>query len=256
MKELPEGTGGKQALISTFKQYRRDGLLECKNFGKSMACIFFADKDSDDFTRKRLRSPHLIYSPTYDLEGHLFTCGDLRRALADACGITGDQAQQLVPDTKSWLLDAAINWRDWIALCLVSQAWRVNCGCTFDRTSQVNPDPLGAPDVAQVAAFKAILANTIGISPQALEQEYIKACRSVDQSINTGYPMRYFKGKWLSHLVQRYLESKPRIPESIITGVGDRLGLTLLSQVALHSNCGFSTVYSIPLQNLVARLQA
>ena len=135
MKELPGGTGGKSALISTFRRFRQSGLLACTAFGKSMICIFFADKDSDDFTRKQLRSPHLLYSPTYDLEGHLFSCGDLTRALADACGITTDQARLLVPDASAWLHSAATHWKDWIALCLVSQARAVNCGCTYDRTS-------------------------------------------------------------------------------------------------------------------------
>jgi hypothetical protein len=254
MKELPGGTGGKSALISTFQQFRQDGLLACTAFGKSMACIFLADKDSDDFTRKRLRSQHLIYSPTYDLEGHLFSCGDLTRALADACGITSEQAKLLVPDTGFWLQSAATHWRDWIALCLVSQASSINCGCTFDRTSQVNPDPLAAPDAVQVQAFKVRLASALGISQNDLESLFLNAIRRVDQSIRSGQPLRYFKGKWLGHLIQRHLESKPRIPDALISGVGERLSVSLVSQVALHTNCGCCAAYLPQLQGIVGRL--
>lgn len=254
IKELPGGTGGKSALISYFQKFRQSGLLACTVFGKSMACIFLADKDSDDFTRRRLRSSHLIYSPTYDLEGHLFTCGDLNRALADACGITADQARLLVPDPKAWLQRAATHWRDWIALCLVSQAKGINCGCTFDRTSQVNPDPLATPNLAQVAAFKLKLALALEISQRDLDIAFLAASRSVDQSIRSGHPLKYFKGKWLGHLMQRHLESKPRIPDALISGVGERLGISLLAQVAQHSNCGCCVAYLPQLQDIVAQL--
>ena len=254
MKELPGGTGGKSALISTFQHFRKGGLLACTAFGKSMACFFLADKDSDDFTRRRLRSPHLIYSPTYDLEGHLFSCGDLTRGLADACGITADQARLLVPDPKDWLQSAAIHWKDWIALCLISQTRGVNCGCTFDRTSQVNPDPLAAPNSAQVAAFKSRLASTLGISQQDLDATFLKASRRVDQSIRSGHPLRYFKGKWLGHLIQRHLESKQRIPDALISGVGERLGVSLVAQVAHHANCGCCAAYLPQLQGVIALL--
>lgn len=254
MKELPGGTGGKSALISTFQLYRKNGLLACTAFGKSMTCIFLADKDADDFTKRRLRSPHLIYSPTYDLEGHLYSCGDLTRALSDACGITVEQAKVLVPDPKVWLQSAATNWKEWIALCLISQANSANCGCTFDRPSQVNPDPLAAPDSTQVAAFKLRLAQTLGISEINLSMAFQTAICNIERSIRAGQPLRYFKGKWLSHLMQRYLENKPRIPDALISGVGERLGISLLSQVARDANCGFCAAYLPQIQSIVARL--
>lgn len=254
MKELPGGTGGKSSLISTFQSFRKNGLLACTAFGKSMICMFLADKDSDDFTRKQLRSPHLLYSPTYDLEGHLFSCGDLTRALADASGITTDQARALVPDPSAWLQSAAIHWKDWIALCLVSQSRGVNCGCTYDRTSQVNPDPLAPPDSTQVAAFKSRLAAMLAISQNDLEAEFVTASRRVDRSISDGQPLRFFKGKWLNHLIQRHLESKPRIPDALISGIGERIGVSLLAQVALHSNCTCCAAYLPQIKLLVARV--
>lgn len=254
MKELPGSTGGKANLISTFKDFRKRGLLACTAFGKSMVCLFFADKDCDDFTRKRLRSPHLIYTPTYDLEGYLFTCGDVHRALADACGITLQQSARLIPNPNMWLNGAASNWKDWIALCLVSQSRSVNCGCTFDRISQVNPDPLAGPDAAQIAAFRIRLATTLGISQQSLDAEVDAALLKVEASIRSGKPLLYFKGKWLSHVLQRHIEAQPRIPDANISGVGDRLGATLVAQVAQTPACGCSAAYLHSIQGLLALL--
>lgn len=254
MKELPGGTGGKPALLATFRDFRKKGLLACTAFGKSMACIFMADKDADDFTRRRLRSSHLLYSPTYDLEGHLFSCGDFLRALSDACGITTDQAKQLIPDPRYWLQSATKHWTDWIALCLISQTNNLNCGCTFDRTSQVNPDPLAPPNHTQVVAFKRRLSQALAISEIDLEVRFQNTINAIEKSIQAGNPLKYFKGKWLSHLVQRYLESKPRIPDAQISGVGERMGVSFLSQVTGGHNCQFSSVYYPQLRSVLARL--
>lgn len=254
MKELPGATGGKSALISTFQKFRQQGLLACTAFGKSMICMFFADKDSDDFTRRQLRSPHFLYSSTYDLEGHLFSCGDLTRALADACGITGEQAKQLVPNPHAWLTTVAGHWKEWIALCLVSQSNGINCGCTFDRISQVNPDPFAPSDAAKVAAFKTQLATALGISLNELETEFAVAIKRVNCSIVDGKPLKFFKGKWLAHLIQRHLESTPKIPDSLISGVGERIGVSLVGQVALNAGCTCCSAYFPKLKSLVAQI--
>lgn len=254
MKEMPAGTGGKPALLATFREFRSRGMLRMTAFGKTMVCVFFADKDSDDFCRKQLRSPHLLYTPSYDLEAHLYTCADLHRALADSCGLTFSQAEALIPDPKAWLLQSAQAWREWIALCLISQLKAVNCGCTFDRISQVNPDPFAPPDLAQVASFKTLLSQRMGVSAVEVDRLFLGAVRRVDASIASGNPMRYFKGKWLNHLVQRYLESKERPPDANVSGVGERLWSTLVGQVASSPSCQCCAPYMGKLSTLSAYL--
>jgi hypothetical protein len=219
-----------------------------------MACIFFADKDSDDFCRRQLRSPHLIYSPSYDLEGHLFSCGDLHRALADSCGITLRQAQDLIPDPKAWLTNVTHMWKDWISLCLISQLRSVNCGCTFDRPSQVNPDLFAPPDATQLENFKAALALQLGLSRPHFDKHYSLACRRVDASLKAGEPMKYFKGKWLSHVIQRFLEAGPRLADANYNGVGERLGATLVAQVAVYAHCKCCAPYAASVNELAANL--
>lgn len=254
MKELPGGTGGKSSLLSTFRDFRKRGLLNCTAFGKSMVCIFFADKDSDDYMRKRLRSEYLVYSPTYDLEGHLFACGDLQRALADACGITIEQSRRILPDPAAWLANAAMLWKEWISLCLVSQARSANSGCTFDRTSQVNPDPLAPPNAAQISMYRNRLATTLSVSQHVLDAEVNAALLKVEASIKAGRPLRYFKGKWLSHVIQRHLESQPRIPDANISGVGEKVGVLLVGQVGTSPACDCCSAYDQPIQRVLARL--
>jgi hypothetical protein len=252
MKELPSETGGKASLITMFQDFRKRGLLVHTAFGKSMVCLFLADKDCDDFTGKRLRSSHLVYSPTYDLEGHLFSCGNLTMALSDACGITTEQAKSLVPNAAVWLQTIAVNWKEWTALCMISQARGINTGCTFDRISQVNPNPLSTSDSAKVLAYKAELSAALAINQQELDSEFKAAVRRIERSIQIGNPMRYFKGKWLSHIIQRHLESKPRIPDANISGAGERLNISLVSQVAVHANCSCCSVYTKQIHAVLA----
>lgn len=242
-KELPGSTGGKATLLSTFKLFRKNGNLSFSAFGKKMVCLFIADKDADDFTGKLLRSPHLIYSPTYDLEGHLFSCGNISRALADSCGITVEQSRSLIPDPQSLIARAAIYWREWVALCLVSQANSINCGCTFDRISQVNPNPLGPTDLAKLNAFKSSLASALQFSQCDFDAIYDKALRKIDLSIAQGRPLKYFKGKWLSHIMQRHLEQLPRIPDATINSIGEKIGIALVGQVAEKPGCCCSAYY-------------
>lgn len=254
MKELPGAAGGKSMLLSTFQAFRRQGLLMSVAFGKRMACIFLADKDADDYSRRKLRSPHLIYSPSYDLEGHLFTCGNLQRALADSCGITLQQAQYLIPNPETWLANAAETWKDWISLCLISQHWRVNCGCTFDRVSAINVDPFAPPNALQLENFKSALTAELNVTRDRFEQTYSITYRRVEASLNAGNPMKYFKGKWLSHLMQKFLEAKPRPADANFNGVGERLGVTLVAQVAVHANCTCCGPYTAEVSALVAHL--
>jgi hypothetical protein len=254
VKELPGGTGGKPSLLSTFRDFRRRRLLRMTAFGKTMVCVFFADKDSDDFCRKQLRSPHLVYSPTYDLEGHLYSCADIHRALADSCGLTVSQAQALIPDPKAWLEQVAQTWREWIALCLLSQSRSINCGCTFDRVSQVNPNPFAPPEPARVLYFKTLIAQREGLSLAETERLFTNAVKRVDASIASGSPLRYFKGKWLSHLVQRYLETKPKPPDANFSGVGERLCSTLVAQVAVGAHCNCCATYLTQVAAITAHL--
>lgn len=254
VKELPAGTGGKPALLATFRDFRKRGLLRISAFGKTMVCVFFADKDADDFCRSQLRSPHLIYSSTYDLEAHLYTCADIHRALADACGLTVEQATILMPDPKAWLLNAAQAWREWIALCLISQQKKENCGCTYDRPSQVNPDPFSPPNRLQVEEFKTRLSHRLALNRSEFDKLFSTAIRRVDFSIASGEPLRYFKGKWLSHLIQRHLESQPRPPDANFNGVGERLCSTLVAQVAQRVQCACCTPYIARLNSVIAGL--
>lgn len=255
MKELPSTTGGKVAVIEMFLDFRKRGLLKFDAFGKSMVCMFFVDKDADDYTKKRRRSDHLVYSNTYDLEGHIGSCGDLHRALADACGVTHEQSLALVPSPSDFLEKVATQWTDWIALCLVSQKHSVNCGCTFDRVSQINAPPLSTPNTAQLEAFKVAMSTRIGIERDQFDNEFRTARRAVERSLTQNQPMKFFKGKWLAHVLQKHLESRPKPADANLNSVWDRVQSSLLAQIPSTGGCSCCVPYEPAVLKLAESLK-
>lgn len=254
VREIPGSAGGKIALLTLFRQFRSNGHLFKTAFGKSMTCAFFADKDSDDFSRTQLRSAHLFYTLTYDLEAHLFSCGDLQRALADACGLTLQQAKTLIPSQSGWLVDVATKWKEWTALCLISQMRRVNCGCTYDRASAVNINPLGPSDAAALESFKSKLCTSLAISRNDFDLLYMGVERRLNVALSGGRPLRYFKGKWLLHVLQRQLEAANRPADAMVNSAGDKVTTALLSQVASHAGCQCCAPFARGLATLVAQI--
>jgi hypothetical protein len=255
LKELPSATGGKVAVIDMFLDFRKRGLLKFDAFGKSMVCMFFVDKDADDYTKKLRRSDHLVYSSTYDLEGHIGSCGDLHRALADACGVTHEQSLDLVPNPSEFLANVATQWADWIALCLVSQKHSVNCGCTFDRVSQINATPLSDPDAAQLEAFKTTISTRLGIARDQFDNEFRTARRAVERSLTQNQPMRFFKGKWLAHVLQKHVESRKKPADANFNSVWDRVQSSLLAQIPATGGCSCCAQYEPAVLKLAASLQ-
>ncbi len=254
VKEIPGFAGGKIALLGLFKRYRAEGKLGSNAFGKKMICAFFADKDSDDYSRRQLRSPNLIYTQTYDLESHLFSCGDLQRALADSCGMTMQQARVLIPDQDTWLSEIAMKWKSWTALCMISHSKNVNCGCTYDRHSAVNLHPFADPDPSELERFKLSLANAIHMSRVDFDSLFSRVERKLDGLLTSGMPLRYFKGKWLLNILQKHLECSTRPADALINSAGEKVIAALVAQVGSNGRCDCCSPFSAGVTGLVAAL--
>lgn len=255
IKEVNNGTGGKQAVLQYFRDFRRQGRLSGDAWGKKFVSIFFADKDADDFLGTRLRSPHLIYTPTYDVEGVLFHFCNVLKALAEACLITTSQASDLLGDARSWIVNIALNWADWITLCLISQKKKKNIGYTFDRPSCINPDPLKGPDEVKLLQCKSQASHALGMHADDFESYYQSVRHRVISSIRSGGCLKYFKGKWLKSIFQVIVENAPRIEDSNKNGIGEKLSTALLAQVATSASCRCVKHYQPLLANVLIGIQ-
>jgi hypothetical protein len=87
-RELPGGAGGKGALVAFYRYARSRAILFSGFKGKRTAIAFCLDKDVDDLTGRRCRSPHVPYTTFYDVQNHLFKHCDFGRAVASAASIS------------------------------------------------------------------------------------------------------------------------------------------------------------------------
>lgn len=254
IKEVNGGTGGKQAILDRFKDFRRQGKLYENAWGKKYINIFFVDKDADDFLGVVLRSPHLIYTPTYDLEGFLYHFGDVLKALTEACFITTAQALDVLGDVRLWFKKITENWIDWITLCMISQKKKKNTGYTFERSSCINPNPLEGPCHDLLLQCKERSAIALGMDLSDFDAYYQSVRRRVSASIDSGEYFKFFKGKWLKLIIQKAIEAAPKIEDANKNGVGDKINVALLAQVGTTSDCDCYRHYKPILGQLLMRL--
>lgn len=236
-KELPANTGGKPALLKHFRYLRKSKSLSGNAFGKKFACAFMLDKDIDDLSRKKVRSPHVIYTPTYDLEGHLVSCGDLIGALSIACGITFGQAQNLIGSKNLFLSKIVESWKEWLALCMLSQLNSINVGCSFDRNSAINVDEIGQVDQGKLAHFKVALAAKLNCSLEEIEVSFQNTIKKITNDIKKGQPLKNFKGKWFKSILQKYAFANLNVADATLNSVGEKVIVSLVAQVANRPSC-------------------
>src|SRR5205814_5122732 len=111
--ELPEGAGGKDALLKFHRFLKDAGKLISDLKGKKTAVVFFLDKDIDDLLRTIENSPHIIYTAQYDVEGHIFEKGDFVKSAAALAGLNESEVRAAIGDPSLWRELCAKRWMEW-----------------------------------------------------------------------------------------------------------------------------------------------
>lgn len=179
---LPLGGGGKQSLLSFFRDLeRRNGLLS--DLGKKRtACIFFLDKDIDDLLGRLVVSDHVVYTPHYDVESHIFENGHLADCLASLAGLLPLQLAGVLRDPRAWMLGCVRAWRDWVAFCIFCQ--RYELGVNGYGTTPTDPLNLD------------LVLTRSGMGENEFRKRLAAEESFVDSSIANGGCFALFKGKW------------------------------------------------------------
>ena len=253
-KELPAATGGKPALIKHYKKLRRKGHLSYIAFEKPMASLFFADKDIDDITRQKLRSDHFLYTKTYDIEGYLFSSGDLTEAISAACQVTTQQANAWINNHREWLKSICINWADWITLCIISQTKKINIGCGYSRPSPINGNSLEATNPVALQEFIRHISLALSTTEAEAQTVFDKMKIRVVQTIESGDGLKLMKGKWIASILEKYLKNSFKVPDATLDAAGSRALTVLVSHVGKKTNCPACIEYATSVRNVCATL--
>jgi hypothetical protein len=194
--ETPSNTGGKQSLLEFFRYLEANGHLDSNFKGKRTITIFYLDKDIDDLLGQQVQSSHVIYTPTYDVEGKIFEVGDLVRALAASASLDESEVAKEIKDANAWRRSCAERWRDWITLSIFTKKYRIRSCPGYRVASEVNDKSTGNLDHAKKAAYLQRARNASGLS----QHEFDRKLREVEELVSTHFASarhgEIFKGKW------------------------------------------------------------
>lgn len=237
IKEIGGYQGGKAGLGALHDDLLQENKLSSTHFGKKMAVAFFADKDVDDICGFLKNSVHFIYTPTYDVEGMLVQFGNFPQAIADSGGLTRSQVQSVFGNTNDWLEKYVENWVDYITLCTISHKHSINIGVTFGSLSNINGDNHQPVVQEQLNHWQEKIKNLTPISDEDFLELYRSISQKITQSINEEMPMRYFKGKWVSSLIQTHLKNNLTLADASLNSIGEKIITALLASVSANDEC-------------------
>ncbi|MFD1155328.1 hypothetical protein ACFQ2U_13005 [Undibacterium aquatile] len=234
--QIDSKTGGKEALKKLFYALKRKKSLKSKFKGKEFNILFFMDKDADCVLKKRIRSDHVIYTELYSVENYIYKYGKLRRAIAISACLDEPIVSTHFSCSKTWVEQKALLWKEWITLCLFSQIYSVNSGCTYGRISIINDS-----DTCkllcntnrnlyneQVTRIKNEFLRKTNLQPFEFELKFKRVEMLVEKKIKEKILFSLFKGKWCANILESEVKDL-HSQEINLDNLGKRIESTLLA---------------------------
>ena len=163
--------------------------------------LIFLDKDIDDHLRTKKRSPHVTYTPYYDIENHLFRSGDLMNAVAVAASVDPTRLMDHATINQDWCLRAAVRWKQWVTFCVFVRKYGL-AAANFRVTSRINRPVNGPVDESCVEEHHASL-RLLWPSGMGDYDEAFGSCEDyVERIFARGEHDRLFRGKWYATLLE------------------------------------------------------
>ncbi|MGW6058696.1 hypothetical protein [Streptomyces sp. NPDC055189] len=205
--------GGKKAVLAHFDYFKASGKLSVTSSSGKHAISFMVDRDNDDVSGGKRRSPHVIYTDMFDVESEAFVHGKDEVALAGALSLDASSASLLATDLNDWIKDLANAWREWITLCTLAKAAGSGCDVGFRRESWVNIPKYGAVEPIKLAAAEAKVVASTRRTPVEFNAISARVRGRINSCYSKGSGYRLLKGKWLSsyltYRVKDYFGSAP-----------------------------------------------
>ncbi len=245
------GGGGKSIIIRLFEYLRGKGALLDRTGPVSKLAMFYVDKDTDDVFRCRRKSGHIVYTTHYCAENHLFCDGDLCAGIAAAGSVDLGIVRARITDPAQWRRISAVQWRDWIVLCLAAHKLRLRGPVSYSAN---HSSTISAVNPANLIMCRADLQTRSGLPVTDFNRILRWAEALVDRSIHLGTHDRLFKGKWYVYFVLYELDQIERAHHSPINrnGAKDRLMGSLSATVPFNDT--WAERYKEPLQLAIEAL--
>ncbi len=198
--EITGTGGGKGKLLKFFKTLAASATLVSDFKGKKTAVLFFLDKDIDDILRATVKSPHIVYTSTYDVEALIFQHGDLPGSSAALASLDRADVSTALGDTNAWRLSCAERWKEWTKICVFCVRHQAHSVANFHKFSQVNQahhgTSTGPLNAQAVATYWAKIRAATSLSPVQFERKRKAVERLINYLFSQGRHSIVFKGKW------------------------------------------------------------
>lgn len=204
--------GGKSSIVKAFRYFEGEDSLRQSNNSTTVDWIFFLDRDDDDFQRKVIESPHVVYTAHADVEAEVLSSTDITQVVSMAYSLPKAAVREAALGNP--LVDLGRLWQQWITLRLTVGICGAGGG-RFSQTSQVNSPVYGEFDER---LFTAIIDRSSAEVGEAVwETHFAVAERYVADRVRVGDISKCVKGKWVptyvAHVLRMALEDRYYIPK-------------------------------------------
>lgn len=250
-EEVPDGTGGKMGLLKFFNFLKLRACLIHNFKGKTTICIFFLDKDIDDFLGTKRKSEHLVYTRTYELENYLFIHGDLTEAAAASASLDIGAIRIGLGDYAEWRRKVAMKWKEWVKLCLFSQIHGIQSAINYGCKSRVNKELCGPLDPNKCEKLWLNLERKSSLPSGRFKVLFAQISQIIDRMYREDQHDLIFKGKWyacfLAYDIGKIADRRRFQPQRL-----EKRLLTTLAH-ALNLDGGWTHDFRSPIRKLAAR---
>jgi hypothetical protein len=224
------GTGGKMAVIEALNLFtKKNYLMNCID-GKLFKVIFFLDKDADCICDNMINNDHVIYTSLYDVESHLYYEDNFHRALGAALTIPENEVPDVFRNQKELCESIASSWKEWIALCVYSQKYRVNVGCGYSRPSKINgKDLISNLDKKTYNGFCSEIINKRNITEDEFSDQIQKIMLKITNLQTSGFLFSLFKGKWMNSIISKKIQTHINLNGCYSQSIEERISASSLA---------------------------
>jgi hypothetical protein len=195
-------------VLTKFFEYLRDNhsLLDQSTPEPKLA-MFYIDKDVDDLFGKLLISNHIVYTPFYSIENHLFHEGELISSIATAGSLDIELVHARIPEPKVWRTRVATHWRDWLALCLLARKLSLPHPASYAmHGSRINVPADADADDRLLKSCLAEMHQRSGLTKAVFDKKLAASYRLLKTIFAQSRFDQVFKGKWYVIFALRELE--------------------------------------------------
>ncbi|MFG1916165.1 hypothetical protein [Micromonospora sp. NPDC048898] len=247
----PEYAGdGKSALRKWYESMRRRALLRINFKGRHAVSVFIFDKDIDDVRRTKCRSPHVIYTECYDIEGHVFSGGNLVDSVSALLDVSSAKVASAIPDQAAWLNSVTERWREWVRISVAAAILRAHKYSGYRVPSRVHTNHSGLADQALLAQEMDLLRKALPPPDSAHDDLLKRVERLVDRRYRSGIAFTLFKGKWFATVLESDLREAGLLSGKVKGSFGRNIVTNMM--IPLEPSGQWANFARVPILNLLS----